>query len=215
MSPGNTVVVQTGAAPAAGRGPGRRRRSTALIAAVVGVLALGLIIVLALSSGGGGKTRRNPIIGTVAPTLVGAGLDGAVVSLDSFKGDWVLVNFFASWCPPCIQEHPELIRLSKDDGGPLQIISVGFQDSPKNVRKFFDDNGGNWPVLTGDTGSIGLSYGVVKLPESFLVSPFGRVVAKFEGGVTAEMVRSYIDGSDAAGTTADEDPGSVSDGGGS
>lgn len=179
-------------------GPVRRRNSSAIIAAVVGTVVLGLVLVLAISPGGGRtKQRRNPIIGTVAPALSGVDLSGRMVSLDSFKGDWVLVNFFASWCPPCIQEHPELLRLSRDDGGPLQIISVGFQDSVDNVRRFFDQNGGNWPVLAGDTGSVGLQYGVVKLPESFLVSPFGRVVAKFEGGVTAEMVRSYMTRSDA------------------
>lgn len=193
---GDTPVDSGVGDPMVGPDTVHRRNSSALIAAVVGVVALGLVLVLAVSSGGGGSKRRNPIIGTVAPPLSGVDLTGRAVGLDSFKGDWVLVNFFASWCPPCIQEHPELIRLSKDDGGPLQIISIGFQDSVKNVRKFFDENGGNWPVLAGDTGSVGLQYGVVKLPESFLVSPFGRVVAKFEGGVTAELVQSYITRSD-------------------
>lgn len=190
-----------------------RRFPSAVIAAVVGVVAVGLIIVLAISStsvgdeNGSGSKRQAAIIGQVAPAITGSDLAGGSVDLDSFRGDWVLVNFFASWCPPCIQEHPELVRLSRDDGGPLQIISVGFQDSTRNVEKFFEGNGGNWPVLTGDTGSLGIEYGVVKLPESFLVSPFGRVVAKFEGGVTAELVESYINGSDAADPSGGSVPG--------
>ena len=138
----------------------RRNSSTVLIAALVGVLALGLIAVLAIGVGsrgsdGASKKPRSQLIGAVAPRLSGMGLDGGAVDLDRYKGDWVLVNFFASWCPPCKLEHPELIRLSKDDGGPLQVISIGFQDSPKNVREFFVENGGNWPVITGDTGQIG------------------------------------------------------------
>lgn len=187
--------------PPIGRSGGRRFPS-ALIAAAVGIVAVALMVVLAIGSrgvGGDGATRSKRqagIIGKVAPAINGSDLGGRAVDLDSFKGDWVLVNFFASWCPPCIQEHPELVRLSRDDGGPLQIISVGFQDSTRNVQRFFEENGGSWPVLTGDTGGLGIEYGVVKLPESFLVSPFGRVVAKFEGGVTAELVESYIRGSD-------------------
>lgn len=183
----------------------RRWSSSRVMAAVVGIIAAGLIVVLwngsrGVDDGSTGTPRRQAaIIGQVAPEVVGADLRGRTIDLDSFRGDWVLVNFFASWCPPCIQEHPELIRLSRDDGGPLQIISIGFQDSTSNVEKFFRDNGGNWPVLTGDTGGLGIEYGVVKLPESFLVSPFGRVVAKFEGGVTAELVRSYMAGPDAGG----------------
>lgn len=189
IPPGVGAGADLGSDPASGHA---RPHRSAVIAGIVGVVVLALVVVFAITPAGGPKKVRSPIIGLVAPQLSGVDLKGDKVDLDSFRGEWVLVNFFATWCPPCKQEHPELLRLSKDDGGPLQIVSVGFQDSTDNVRGFFADNGGSWPVLTGDTGGTGVRYGVVKLPESFLISPFGRVVAKFEGGITASQVRSYI-----------------------
>lgn len=154
--------------------------------------AVGLVVVFAMSPAGGRKEVRSPIVGAIAPVTSGLDLRGERVDLDSFRGEWVLVNFFATWCPPCVLEHPELVKLSKDDGGPLQVLSVGFQDTSDKVRKFFAENGGHWPVITGDTGRIGVDYGVKGLPESFLVSPAGQVIAKFEGGITAERITSYI-----------------------
>ena len=168
------------------------RNRSALIAAVVGAAVLALVVVFALSPAGGQKDITSPIVGTVAPPINGANLHGGQVDLDSFKGEWVLVNFFATWCPPCVQEHPELVKLSKDDGGPVQVLSVSFQDSSEKVWRFFKDNGGKWPVVTNDTGRIGVDYGVKGLPESFLISPYGQVVVKFEGGITAKDIRGYV-----------------------
>ena len=91
-----------------------RRKCTpaqALAAIPVWVLlaVLALVVVFALSPAGGQKDITSPIVGTVAPPIKGANLHGGQVDLDSFKGEWVLVNFFATWCPPCVQEHPELL----------------------------------------------------------------------------------------------------------
>jgi cytochrome c biogenesis protein CcmG/thiol:disulfide interchange protein DsbE len=68
------------------------------------------------------------------------------------------------------------------------------------VQKFFADNGGDWPVLANGTGALALDYGVKGLPESFLIDPAGTVVAKFEGGITADSLLQYVAQSKAGGS---------------
>ena len=76
--------------------------------------------------------------------------------------------------------------------GDATVVSVAFADSPTNVGEFFEKRGGNWPVLSKDTNSIAVGYGVIKVPETFIVSPSGLVVAKLLGGVTAERLDDVI-----------------------
>ena len=113
------------------------------------------------------------------------------------------MNFFSTTCVPCIVEHPELVEFSERHAavGDAVVVSVAFDDSADNVREFFLENGGDWPVLTGDTGSIAVAYGVTAVPESYLVAPSGVVAAKIIGGVTAdqldERIARLVEGSDA------------------
>ena len=109
------------------------------------------------------------------------------------RGQWVVVNFFSTTCIPCIQEHPELVKFSeqRDD---VSIVSVTFEDRPAAVKDFFEQHGGDWPVLLENTGSIAISYGVTAVPESYLIDPFGIVRVKIIGGVTADKLSGYIDG---------------------
>ena len=72
-------------------------------------------------------------------------------------------------------------------------MSVAFDDSAANVREFFLENGGNWPVITGDTGSVAVDFGVTAVPESYLVAPTGIVVDKLIGGVTADQIDARIE----------------------
>lgn len=174
------------------------RRRAPIIAGIVGVAVLALVVLFVVSPKGDEKQDTSPLLGKLAPELTGTTSTGESVDLDAFRGEWVLLNFFATWCPPCVLEHPELVQLSKDDGGSLQVVSVVSGDSAANVQAFFDENGGNWPVLVNDTGASGLDYGLKKLPESYLIAPDGTVVVKFAGGITAKDregkkgIESYI-----------------------
>lgn len=176
----------------------RRRRVAPYAAAAVGVLLVALVGVLATRSPASDRDAESPLVGRAAPPLKGTTLDGATYDIDAQRGRFVLVNFFASWCQPCIIEHPELRRLAegqekRDD---LSIVSVAFQDNDESIRRFFDRNGGDWPVLSSNQdpskGSSVLEYGVFKLPETYLISPSGQVIYKFIGGVTADQVEAVI-----------------------
>lgn len=72
------------------------------------------------------------------------------------------------------------------------MVSVSFNDKPDDVRAFFERNGGDWPVIAEGNAQIALDYGVVKLPESYLISPTGLVVQKFVGGIRADDVDAVI-----------------------
>jgi cytochrome c biogenesis protein CcmG/thiol:disulfide interchange protein DsbE len=154
-----------------------------------------LVILLATRDPAGERLAKSPLVGKQAPPVEGVTLENEQFTLDRVRGEWVVVNFFGSWCTPCIQEHPELVtfqdahRSARD----ATVVSVAFSDSPTAVRQFFEKRGGDWPVLSADTNSIAVGYGVIKVPETFLVSPSGVVVAKLIGGVTAERLEALID----------------------
>ena len=178
------------------------RHRSAVIAGVVAVLAVAFVALLATRKPASTDSTGAAVVGELAPSLTGVGLDGAPFDLDKQRGQWVLVNFFATWCPPCVQEQPELVKFAADHAGTAQVVSVAYGDTPDRVRSFFAKSGGDWPVLTDAATSeaASLDYGVVKLPESFLVNPEGKVVAKLNGGTTAAQLDDLIAGRTGGGS---------------
>jgi cytochrome c biogenesis protein CcmG/thiol:disulfide interchange protein DsbE len=165
----------------------RRTRKVLWIAVAVAVPVFLLVLVLANGEPAATRAVKSPLVGKPAPPIEGETVDGAAASLASFEGKWVVVNFFATWCVPCRQEHPELIRFAQAHGatGDAAVLGVVYSDNAQAVREFRDKEGGAWPMLADPKGRIALDYGVAGIPESFLVSPEGVVVAKLLGGVRA------------------------------
>ncbi len=157
------------------------------IAAPVLLVMIGFIVVLATSDPSGSHRDVSPLLGRQAPPIAGETIDGGSFDLADYRGQWVLVNVFATWCTPCIREHPELVNFEKRHAlaGDAHVVSVVFDDTVANARKFFADRGGDWPVVTDPDGHIALSYGVAQVPESYLIAPDGTVVSKMTLGVTA------------------------------
>ncbi len=157
------------------------------IAAAVGVPVALLVAVLATRPSAGTRAANSPLLGKPAPTVAGETIDGQAVQLAQFRGRWVLVNFFATWCVPCRQEHSELVRFANQHGqaGDLQVLGVVYDDSLDAVRDFRSREGGDWPLLVDPNGRIALDFGVSGVPESYLVNPEGTVAAKVVGGVQA------------------------------
>jgi cytochrome c biogenesis protein CcmG/thiol:disulfide interchange protein DsbE len=164
-----------------------RGRTAAWIAVPVLVVMLAFIVVLAASDPSGGREEASPLIGRQAPPIAGQTIHLDEYDLAEHRGRFVLVNFFATWCTPCIREHPELVNFARrhEAAGDATVVSVVYDDRPKDARRFFEENGGDWPVVTDPDGRISVSYGVSGVPESYLLAPDGRVVTKLVGGVTA------------------------------
>lgn len=168
------------------------RRRAPVVAAIVGVAIAGLVLVLGVSSPDDTEEADSPIVGGVAPALAGATMDGGSFDIDDHRGRWVLVNFFATWCPPCVEEHPELVAFSERNAGDVQVVTVADTTEIDKAEEFFAENGGDWPVIVDGGDGASLDYGVKKLPESFLVDPTGEVAVKIAGGVTAAELESLI-----------------------
>ena len=175
-------------APAPGPASGRRHTARYAAVAIAVVLAL-LVVVLATRDPATMKVGRSPLLGKVAPAL-GSDMVTATGSYDltESSGRWVVVNFFATWCVPCREEHPELVQFSRRHAvaGDAEVVSVVFDDQADDVAEFFDRNGGDWPVLDDPRGAIALDWGVAGIPESYLVDPDGVVRSKITGGVRAD-----------------------------
>jgi cytochrome c biogenesis protein CcmG/thiol:disulfide interchange protein DsbE len=172
-----------------------RRRTGLIVSAVVAVLAIGFVAVLATREPATDRRRDSPLIGKVVPPLAGETLAGGNFDIDDHQGRWVVVNFFATWCVPCRIEHPELDAFNQAHAraGDAVLVSVLFDDDQASAREFFDRNGGDWPVVLDGDGLIASAFGTPKVPESYLVSPNGRVAVKFTGGVTRDGLDRAID----------------------
>jgi cytochrome c biogenesis protein CcmG/thiol:disulfide interchange protein DsbE len=170
-----------------------RRSGSARMAALVAGAVLAVLVAVLVVSDPQGEDLRREVVGGPAPSVRGSTVDGRVVDLAQWRGQWVVVNFFATWCIPCVREHPELVAFSAAHAGdPVRVVSVGFDESPEAVREFFAERGGDWPVLAEETGAIALEFGVRAVPESYLVAPDGRVVEVFVAGVTAALLDEAI-----------------------
>jgi thiol-disulfide isomerase/thioredoxin len=117
-----------------------------------------------------------------APAFQARDLSGKMVSTADWKGKVVLLNFWATWCPPCRAEIPELIRLQEQYKDRLQIIGVSEdEDPPAKVEQFAERVGINYPVVMA-TPEIEKAYGgIVALPTSFVIDSQGRVETKHQG----------------------------------
>jgi peroxiredoxin len=137
--------------------------------------------------------------GVQAPDFALATADGKKVALAGLKGKVVLLNFWATWCPPCREEMPSMERLHQEfrEQG-LAVLAVNIQESPKQVARFMRDFRLTFPaVLDGDATVSGL-YGVRGLPSTYLVDRTGRVVGQavgardWAGAPAKALVRSLL-----------------------
>jgi cytochrome c biogenesis protein CcmG, thiol:disulfide interchange protein DsbE len=132
---------------------------------------------------------------TVAPNFVRTDLSGQPLRLDQFRGRVVLLNFWATWCGPCIEEIPTFSRWQRrfGDGG-LQIIGVSMDDDEGDVKHFVAKHGVAYPIIIGDAKLGELFGGVFGLPQSFLIDARGRIVYHSVGEPNIEALRSKIEG---------------------
>jgi thiol-disulfide isomerase/thioredoxin len=121
-------------------------------------------------------------VGNYAPNFNLVDLDGEGVSLTDFAGRPVLINFWASWCPPCRQEMPYLQQIHNEQAvNGLAVLAINIQESPAKVKQFLSENDLSIPVLFDLTGTTSGDYGIVPIPTTFFVDGEGVIRQKVVG----------------------------------
>lgn len=125
--------------------------------------------------------------GTAAPALALKDLEGRHVDLGELRGRVVLVNFWATWCPPCREEIPELAELwHEQKDGCFELLGVAEESPPADLAAAARSI--PYPILTDPRGDVAMAWNVVGFPSSFLVDAQGTVVRVFEGAVRKQQV---------------------------
>jgi cytochrome c biogenesis protein CcmG/thiol:disulfide interchange protein DsbE len=148
-----------------------------------------------------GDPSRLPsaLIGRPAPSLDLPGLEGLTegdkpvpgIQVERPKpGEVAVVNFWASWCAPCLQEHPQLIALTKLEG--VRLYGINYKDQPANARRFLGRYGNPFVAVGVDGGRAGIEWGVIAVPETFVVDHRGVVVYKHTGPISRETLKSAV-----------------------
>jgi cytochrome c biogenesis protein CcmG/thiol:disulfide interchange protein DsbE len=161
------------------------------VLALIGLLGFGLI----------GTGNANLAVGDEAPDAELPRLDGeGTGSIADYRGEWLLVNFWASWCAPCRDESPTLQRFSEQHGDDVAVLGIDTQDLTGDAMDFVDEFGLTYPMLRDPDTESPLSddYGATGLPESFLVDPEGEVAMICRGpvddGDLEELVLPLVSG---------------------
>jgi peroxiredoxin len=132
-----------------------------------------------------------PQRGFRAPDFSLLDLHGEQVSLSDFRGQLVLVNFWATWCPPCRDELP-VIQAQYEKSDDLMVLGVNFQEGADEVRSFVTEEGLTFPILLDKEGRVTMTYRTRGLPTSFLVDAEGIITAVHIGPMTARQLKGYV-----------------------
>ena len=181
--------------------PGERSQRRKLLFALIPLaafLSLATLFYVQLDS----DTQRLPsaLIGRPAPQfalpeLPGAGVP-AFTNEDLRKGSVTIVNIFASWCGPCRDEHPYLMKLAADDGlksKGVRIVGLAYKDEPGQSLRFLNGLGNPYALIGVDrSGRVGVEWGVYGVPETFVVKGDGTIAYKFVGPISEQGLRDRL-----------------------
>jgi cytochrome c biogenesis protein CcmG, thiol:disulfide interchange protein DsbE len=166
----------------------RRRRGISRQSKIVlAAAAAALLAIVAIAAGTLGTKAAPPRTPPLAKpfTLSLLGRPGQHVSLAGFAGKPLIINFFASWCPPCKRETPLLARFYREHGGRTLIIGIDANDQAGAAEKFVQTAGVGYPVGSDPfPAPVTTSYGVYALPQTFFLSAQHRIVKHVIGAVT-------------------------------
>jgi len=170
-----------------------------------GIISLAVILLLLLGAAACGGAQdaapEDDEAGSAASDAPGAvleDLDGNPVALTDFAGQIVVLNFWASWCPPCRQEMPDLDELDKEfnESGEAVLITVnltdGQRETKESARQFIGENGFGFTVLIDEQGLLASEYGISAIPQTFILDRNGDVAGSIIGATTRAAILEKV-----------------------
>lgn len=161
-----------------------------------GAIAVCAAIIAIYAGGGKGGTQTfgpSSLAGSPAQSFQGRSLRGTPLSLAQFRGRVVVMNLWASWCPPCRAEMPDLQRLSlayaKRD---VVVLGVNQGESADRARAFASSLGIHFPIIVDEQQQYGRVYAALGLPTTILIDRSGKVVRGFDGALTYDQMVSAL-----------------------
>jgi cytochrome c biogenesis protein CcmG/thiol:disulfide interchange protein DsbE len=155
-----------------------------ILVRVLRVALWAVLPALGLAGCGGAPDYRPLAVGDRVPGYAAADLAGDTVSLETLRGEAVLLNIWATWCPPCREEMPELQALA-DEYGPrgLRVIGVSIdaRGAENAIREFLEEYGIDFTILHDPDGRVTRAFRTAGVPETFLIDREGRVAARWIG----------------------------------
>jgi peroxiredoxin len=146
-------------------------------ARVVGVILLAAVLPFSCS-----EEVQAPEIGKTIPEIVLPDLQGDTFRLSKARGRVVLINFWASWCPPCVEEMPSLEKLHQTlRGKGLDVVSISVDDDRDIVERFKKEHGLTFTILHDEGAKVANRFQTYKFPETYVVDREGRLIWKFIG----------------------------------
>ncbi|MBU6360981.1 MAG: TlpA disulfide reductase family protein [Chloroflexota bacterium] len=179
----------------------KRRIPTTLIVLLVfslfGVGAAALVVgasntQLTNSTANNTPTRRVLRENTPAPDFTLTTLEGANIKLSDYQGRRIMLNFWASWCAPCLAETPDLVsaynNLLKQGESDILFVGIGVNDDIQNLRKFAENNRVPYLIINDPTSVVADAYGVIAMPITVFIDEKGLIYRKFIGAVKQQQV---------------------------
>ncbi len=162
-------------------------------ALIVGALvSLPLLVLLALGFRSDPRSIESPLLGQPAPDFRLAALDGGEVDLGQLRGRPVVVNFWATWCQPCIVEHPLLQRAARQWEGRAHFVGIVYHDEEANIRRFLEQRGSWGRTLIDPDSDVAIRFGVYGAPETFVLDAEGIVRHKVAGLLSAAGLEQML-----------------------
>ncbi|MFD2611971.1 redoxin family protein [Paenibacillus gansuensis] len=161
------------------------------------VILTAVVLIGAVTIGGSlfSEGNKAPAAGDKAPAFTLSGLDGKQHSLSDYKGKYVLVNFWGTFCPPCVEEMPAIQsqyhHWNKEK--PFEVLGINLSEDAFTVKSFMNQYGLNFPVALDTNRTIEKKYGLVSYPTSFFIGPDGRIVEMYQGGMDETMLKLKIE----------------------
>lgn len=172
--------------------PGRRREYVVL--SVVSTIVIVLALIFGIKLFIGDQTTQSPLIGEQAPAFnLQVWGSSNSVSISSLHGKPVVLNLWASWCIPCRQEAPALESAWQQyQSQGVEFIGVDVQDTQQAGQQFISENGITYPIVTDADGHLSINYGMTGVPETYFISPSGRIVGKIAGPLDAQSISTSM-----------------------